>query len=161
MSMPERKRRAERYEELPPEPVNESTPPQSAASGVEPLLPLPHDVVATNTGVRLACTMAAMIGLFALFLCWAEKESRVIRRFSVQSAALFIVHMAVIAVLVAVGFVCNAVPYFGFLMTTMCWLVYIAMVILLLAMRVKLMESAWHGRRCDIPLLERAIQRYY
>ena len=50
-------------------------------------------LLATNTGVRLACTMAAMLSPFALFLCWAERESRVIRRFAVQSAALAILHL--------------------------------------------------------------------
>ena len=64
----------------------------------------PHDILtffpeedqpllATNTGVRLACTMAAMLSPFALFLCWAEKESRVIRRFAVQSVALAALHL--------------------------------------------------------------------
>ena len=120
-----------------------------------------QELLATNTGVRLACVMAAMISPFAAFLCWAEKESRVIRRFAVQSVSLLAVHLAVILLLAAVGLVCNAVPYLGFLMLVMCWLLYIATVILLLAMRIKLMESAWHGRRCDIPALERIIRKYY
>ena len=50
-------------------------------------------LLATNTGVRLACTMAAMLSPFAIFLCWAEKESRVIRRFAVQSTVLALLHL--------------------------------------------------------------------
>ena len=120
-----------------------------------------QEQLATNTGVRLACTMAAMCSLFAAFLCWAERESRVIRRFAVQSAALLVVHVLLAAMLAGVGFVCSAVPYFGFLVSLTCWLVYIAAVIVLLAFRFRLMECAWHGRRFDLPLLEKIIRKYY
>lgn len=160
--MPERKRRAERYEELPPEPVNESTPPQSAASGVEPLLPLPHDVVATNTGVRLACTMAAMIGLFALFLCWVEKESRAIRRFAVQSATLTAAHALTGVAALLLSTLLGGVPYLGMIVTLLCLLFYIAVLTLLIVVRVRLMQRAWQGVRYDLPAaVERLIARYY
>ena len=70
---------------------------QSAEENQQDILSfLPEEnqpLLATNTGVRLACTMAAMLSPFALFLCWAEQESRVIRRFAVQSAALLAIHL--------------------------------------------------------------------
>lgn len=118
-------------------------------------------LLATNTGVRLACTMAAMMSLFALFLCWAERESRVIRRFAVQSVALAGVHLCGIAVLAVISLLVGRIPYLGFLMSLMGWLIYIALAILALALRVRLMERAWHGRKYDLPLLERLIRRYY
>lgn len=121
----------------------------------------PQEQLATNTGVRLACTMAAMISLFACFLCWAEKESRVIRRFAVQSAAISAAHLLIGALLLALGFVSGAIPYFGFLMSLLCWLVYIAVLIVLVALRVRLMASAWQGRRYDLPLLERFAKKFY
>ena len=118
-------------------------------------------LLATNTGVRLACTMAAMLSPFALFLCWAEKESRVIRRFAVQSTALAAAHLMGGAVLGVISLLVGSVPYFGFLMKLMGWLIYIAVAVVALFLRVKLMERAWHGRRFDLPLIERLIRKYY
>ena len=118
-------------------------------------------LMATNTGVRLTCTLAAMLSPFAIFLCWAEKESRVIRRFAVQSAALAAVHLFGAALLAIISILVGQVPYFGFLMMLMGWLIYVAAAVVVLAMRVKLMERAWHGRRFELPLLERMIRKYY
>ncbi len=118
-------------------------------------------LMATNTGVRLTCTLAAMLSPFAIFLCWAEKESLVIRRFAVQSAALAAVHLFGAALLAIISILVGQVPYFGFLMMLMGWLIYVAAAVVVLAMRVKLMERAWHGRRFELPLLERMIRKYY
>ena len=120
-----------------------------------------QQLLATNTGVRLACTMAAMFSPFAFFLCWAEKESRVIRRFAVQSAALAAMHLCGGAVLGLVSLLVGSVPYFGFLMRLLGWLIYIAVALVVLIIRVKLMEHAWHGRRLDLPLMERLLRKYY
>ena len=118
-------------------------------------------LLATNTGVRLACTMAAMLSPFALFLCWAEQESRVIRRFAVQSAALLAIHLLGGALLGVTSLVVGRIPYLGFLLTLLGWLVYIALAVAAIILRVKLMERAWHGRRFDLPLLEKVIRRFY
>lgn len=118
-------------------------------------------LLATNTGVRLACTMAAMLSPFALFLCWAERESRVIRRFAVQSAALAILHLMGAGIIGGICLMVGSIPYLGFLMTLMGWMVYIAIALVILYLRVKLMERAWHGRRFDLPLLERIVARFY
>lgn len=119
------------------------------------------ELLATNTGVRLACTMAAMIGLLAIFLCWAERESRVIRRFAVQSAALTAAHALIGGVLLVTGALLGSIPFFGLIVTLICWLLYIAALIVLAAGRVRLMEHAWHGTRFDLPVLEGVLARYY
>lgn len=119
------------------------------------------EVLATNTGVHLACTMAAMFSPFAAFLCWAEQESTVIRRFAVQSAVLLIVHVASAAALAGVGLLCSGVPYLNFLISLICWLVYIALLIVLIFLRLRLMKSAWQGRRFRLPLIEGMIEKYY
>ena len=122
--------------------------------GEQPLL-------ATNTGVRLTCTMAAMLSPFALFLCWAERESRVIRRFAVQSVALAALHLLGGAALGIISLLVGSVPYFGFLMTLTGWLIYIAVALVTLYLRVKLMERAWHGRKFELPMMEKLTGRYY
>lgn len=119
------------------------------------------ELMATNTGVRLACTMSAMIGLLAIFLCWAEHDSRVIRRFSVQSAALTAVHAVLAIVLLLVGSLLGSIPYFGLMIVLGSWLIYIAGLLVLLALRVRLMEHAWHGERYDLPLIEGRLTKFY
>lgn len=140
--------------------------PPAEASAFQPLedlpIPPPRDVLATNTGVRLACTMAAMMGLFALFLCWAEQESRVIRRFSVQSACLTALHAAVGVAALVISAVLGAVPYLGVMVTLLCLLGYIAALLMLVVERVRLMRCAWQGVRFMLPrALEGIISRFY
>ena len=118
-------------------------------------------LLATNTGVRLTCTMAAMLSPFAIFLCWAEKESRVIRRFAVQSAALAILHLLGGAILGVISLLVGSIPYLGFLMRLLGWLLYTAVALMALLLRVKLMEHAWHGRRFHLPLMEKLTRKYY
>jgi len=153
VSMPARKRRTERYEDA----ARESAEPVQ-----EEHAPMAKGVLATNTGVRLACTMAAMIGLFAIFLCWAEKESRVIRRFAVQSAALTAMHVLTGVAAFILSAALGSIPYLGMMVTLICLLCYIAALILLIVVRVRLMERAWQGVRFDLPAgLERLLARYY
>ena len=118
-------------------------------------------LLATNTGVRLACTMAAMLSPFAIFQCWAERESRVIRRFAVQSTALAGLHLLGGAILGVISLLVGSIPYLGFLMRLLGWLIYTAVALVALLLRVKLMEHAWHGRRFDLPLMERLTRKYY
>ena len=164
MSVPERRRRV-RYEDdraaqAAQEPVPQAEQPETATQDVP--VPAPRDLLATNTGVRLACTMAAMIGLFAIFLCWAERESRVIRRFSVQSAALTAAHVLTGVGALLLSRLLGGIPYIGLMVTLMCLLAYIAVLILLLVERVRLMQHAWQGVRFFLPRrLEKLINRYY
>lgn len=163
--MPERRRRADRYEHLTQEVEAETlrlTEAEKADNRQPDAIPSARTVLATNTGVRLACTMAAMIGLFAIFLCWAEKESRVIRRFSVQSACLSAIHGAVGASALLISSLLAGIPFVGLMISLICLLVYIAVLILLVVTRVRLMQHAWQGVRFALPsALENMIARYY
>ena len=142
--------------------VNRSVPQEQAAPEVLPFFSeADQPLLATNTGVRLACTLAAMLSPFALFLCWAEKEKTVIRRFAVQSVALLILHLLGGAFLGVTSLIVGSVPYLGFLMTLLGWLTYIAVALVALILRIKLMEHAWHGRRFELPVLERLIAHFY
>ena len=142
--------------------VNRTSPEENASQEVLPFFSeAAPPLLATNTGVRLACTMAAMLSPFALFLCWAEKDKTVIRRFAVQSAALLILHLLGGAFLGVTSLIVGSVPYLGFLMTLLGWLIYIAVAVVVLILRIKLMERAWHGRRFELPLLERLTCHFY
>lgn len=115
--------------------------------------PQEEEVIATNRMVLLTCTLAAMMGLFAFFLCYAEKKSRAIRWFAVQSAGLTAVHLAAGAALLVIGAVLGAIPFLGFLITLICWIVYIAVAIVTVCMRVRMMLCAWQGIRFTLPLI--------
>ena len=159
MSQPERRRRTERFEQTE---YDVSAPEQPEITQEEASIPPARDLMATNTGVRLACTMAAMIGLFAIFLCWAEKESRVIRRFSVQSAALTAVHALAGVLALAVSLLLGGIPYLGLMITLFCILGYASVLILTVLFRVQLMKYAWQGVRCVLPArIEKLLARFY
>ncbi|MBR3764341.1 MAG: hypothetical protein IKK57_07300 [Clostridia bacterium] len=166
MSEQPRRRRAEYFADaepviaapVAPDPGDEPCVP----TGVQEDIPPARSILATNTGVRLACTMSAMMGLFALFLCWAERESRVIRRFSVQSACLTVLHVLLGGGALLISAVLGGIPYLGLMVKLVCLLGYIAALILLAVARVKLMQHAWQGMRFLLPApLERIIHRYY
>lgn len=143
-------------------PATNQEPESPVAVSDAPSAPMPQGILATNTGVRLACTIAAMISLFALFLCWAEKDSRVIRRFAVQSAALLAAHLSVAAAAMLLSLAFGWIPYFGVMVTLMCWLSCISAFILALILRVRLMERAWHGQRFSMPAAaEKFLARFY
>ena len=169
MNLPPRNRRAGRMtgqNEAAPRPVPPADPlPQEDAAPETPSeapIPPARDLLATNTGVRLACTMAAMMGLFALFLCWAEKESRVIRRFSVQSACLTALHALSAVAALLLSTLLGGIPYFGLVVTLLCLLAYMAALVLLVVVRVQLMRHAWEGVRFVLPpALEKIISRFY
>ena len=159
MSQPERRRRAQHFE---PQEYAAPAAEQPAEVFDDVSVPPARNLLATNTGVRLACTMAAMIGLFAIFLCWAEKESRVIRRFSVQSAALTAVHAIAGILALAISLVLGGIPYLGLMITLFCILGYASVLIMTVLFRVQLMKYAWRGVRCVLPVrIEKLLSRFY
>ena len=118
------------------------------------------DVIATNSTVKLTCTLAAMMGIFALFLCFAEKRSPAIRRYAVQSTALSVFHVLAGFALLGLGSVMGLVPILGFLVTLLCWLVYIALLIPLVVVRIRMMLAAYQGIRFDLPIVGNSLNRF-
>ena len=119
------------------------------------------EVIATNTAIRLTCTLCAMCGLLAVFMCWAEKESRAIRHFAVQSSAVSALHILIAAILLLVAKLLGGVPFLGFLLTMVCWLLYFALLVAVVAVRVRMMLHAWRGVRFTLPGLWRMLERFY
>lgn len=129
------------YEEVPQEPYDDETPVE------EP------EVIATNGTVKLTCTLAAFCSLLALFFAFADKRSRAIHHFSVQSLGLAAVHILGAAALVFIGGLLGAIPFLGFLITILCWLLYIALLVVCVVVRVRLMLAAYAGIRSTLPLI--------
>ena len=112
-----------------------------------------REIIATNRTVLLTCTLAAVMGLFAVFLCFAEKRSRAIRHFAGQSAALTAVHLALALMLILIGGLLGSIPLLGFLLRLVCWLLYIAVLIVLTALRIRMMFFAYQGIRFTLPFI--------
>lgn len=148
----ERPRRTRRY--APPETQDQHEEIVKTVHTVEP------ELIATNNTVKLTCTLAAMMSLFALFLCFAEKQSRAIRTYSVQSVALTALHLAAGAVLLAVGGLLGGIPLLGFLIRLACWIVYIAVLVAACVIRVRMMFAAWNGYRFDLPVIGKAVESF-
>ena len=125
----------------------------------EPRRPQP-EVIATNTAIRLTCTLCAMIGLLAVFMCWAEKESRAIRHFAVQSAAVSALHLFCALLLFLISGLLGGVPFLGFLLTLVCWLCYIALMVVILVVRARMMLHAWRGVSFAIPGLWGTLEKF-
>ena len=118
-----------------------------------------QQVIATNSTVKLTCTLAAMMSLFALFLCFAEKKSNAIRHFSRQSVGLAAAHLALALVLALLGTLLGVIPFLGFLVNLVCWLCYIAVAIVAVFLRVRMMLYAWRGLKFTLPVIGRRLER--
>ena len=118
------------------------------------------EVIATNTAIRLTCTLCAMCGLLAAFICWAEKESRAIRHFAVQSVAVMALHALCVLLLALIASLMGGIPFLGFMLTLVCWLVYFVVVMVTAVIRVRMMLHAWRGIRFTLPGLWRKLERF-
>lgn len=118
------------------------------------------EIIATNRMVLLTCTLAAMLPPFALFLFFAERKSRAIRHFSLQSIALSACNIALILALLLVNAIFGAIPYLGFLVSLISWIVYICAGIVMLILRIRMMLFAWRGVRFALPFIGRWVERF-
>lgn len=117
-------------------------------------------ILATNRTICLICTLASMLSLFALFLVFAERRSRAIRHFSVQSVGLAAAHLGSGLVLLALGALLRPIPILGYVTTLTFLLIDLTILIAALVLRVKMMLYAWRGWRFELPILGRRLQRY-
>ena len=119
-----------------------------------------QELIATNRMVLLTCTLESMMSLFALFLLFAEKKSRAIRAFAAQSVGLAVCHLAAALMLVLVDAVFGGIPFIGFLMNLVCLLAYIAVLIVAVFLRVRMMLAAWRGVRFTLPVVGRRLEKF-
>lgn len=152
--------------EEPPAPGKEPAGEADERAPEEPVTPYwtgdadQPEIIATNANVRLTCTLAAMLGLFALFLVFNEKRSRAVHRYAVQSAGLTAAHLIGALLLLAAGAAFSPVPYAGVVVTLVCWIFYIILVIVTVWTRVRMMSDAWRGWRHELPGLGRILEKY-
>lgn len=112
-----------------------------------------RQVIATNRAIRLSCTLAAMSGLFALFLCFAERESDAIRRYAVQSVAVLGMNLICGLIALLIGLSLGSIPLMGFVISLLCWLIFIGCTLVMIVVRVRMMLYAWRGLYFRLPLI--------
>lgn len=121
--------------------------------------PAEPEIIATNGTVKLTCTLAAFCSLLALFFFFADRRSRAIRHVSVQSLGIAAVHVLGAALLILLGSLLGGIPFLGFLITILCWLLYIALAAACVFFRVKLMLAAYAGVKYTLPLLGEKLEQ--
>ena len=121
--------------------------------------PFAREIIATNRTVLLTCTLASMISLLGLFLCFAEKRSRAIRHFAGQSAALMGIHAAVALILFALGSLMGSLPLIGIVLRGLCLVVYLAALMVLIVLRIRMMFFAYQGIRFTLPVVGEQVSR--
>ena len=122
--------------------------------------PLAREIIATNRTVLLTCTLAAMLSLFELFLCFAEKRSRAIRHFAGQSAALLGMHAVLALAIFAPGSLLGSLPLIGILLRGLCLVVYLAALMVIIVLRIRMMFFAYQGIRFTLPAVGERISQW-
>lgn len=122
--------------------------------------PLAREIIATNRTVLLTGTLAAMISFFGLFLCFAEKRSRAIRHFAGQSAALMGIHALLALVLFALASLLGSLPLIGLVLRGLCLVVYLAALMVIIVLRIRMMFYAYQGIRFTLPVVGERVSRW-
>ncbi len=117
-------------------------------------------VLSANATINLTCTIAASFGLFALFLCFAERDNRVIRRFAVQSAGLFCVMAFASISLAVLGLIVGLIPLIGVVFGALFWAVWLALLAWDILQRVRLMLHAYRGLAYTVPLIGKHCRQF-
>lgn len=118
------------------------------------------EVISTSQAINLTSTIAACSTLAALFLCFADQRSRAVRRFSVQSVGLGVLHLAAGMLCWLLGAILGWIPIVGYLLYLLTLIVIFAVSALAVVLRVKLMLHAYRGEAYVLPAIGEALRRF-
>ena len=117
-------------------------------------------VISTSQAVNLTSTLASLSALFALFLCFADQRSHAVHRFSVQSAGLGVLHLAVGMACWILGAVLGWIPVLGYYLYMLMVVAFLAASALVLVLRVRMMLHAYRGQAYALPVVGQALRRF-
>lgn len=138
------------YGEQPPyqqEPFYDQAPPEP-------------ELVSTSQAINLTCTLAALSGLFALFLYIADKRSEAVRRISVQSIVLSGGFLGASLVLWLVGTILRVIPFLGVILMVIFWLLFCAVMLAVIYLKVQMMLKAYQGYAYQLPVIGERLRRF-
>lgn len=121
---------------------------------------VPPGVISTSQAINLTGTLASLSTLFALFLCFADQRSRAVRRFSIQSVGLGAVHIAAGMVCWILSAVLGAIPVIGYVLYIILVVAFIAISLLIIVQRVRMMLHAYRGIAFVLPVIGQKLRRF-
>ena len=118
------------------------------------------EVIATSAIIQLICTLAALSSLFALFLYFADKKSRAIRRTAVQSIGWGALFLVLSLILLLLNMLFSALPIIKVVMGLVFISLYAALVICFFYIKIRLMFCAYRGHAYSVPFIGETIRRF-
>ena len=109
-------------------------------------------ILSTNMTVNLTCTLASMLGVFGLFLCFADKRSHAVRRYAVQSTGLMALFLFISLLLWLLAAVLSWIPLLGWIFAAAVNAARVAAVCADIVLRVQMMLHAYRGEAYVLPV---------
>ncbi len=123
-------------------------------------VPNEPEIVSTSQAINLTCTLAAVSGLFALFLYIADKRSIAVRRISVQSIALAGGYLCAAVVLWIVGTLLGLIPILGLMIVIIFWLLFFVLTMASIFFKIQMMLHAYRGEAYQLPLIGGHVRKF-
>ena len=117
-------------------------------------------IISTSQAVNLTATIASLFSLCALFLCFADKRSRAIRRFSVQSVGIGVLELALGMVVWLLCILLGWIPIVGAVFKGLFITVLALALLFALVLRVRMMLSAYRGEAYVLPVIGEFLRRF-
>lgn len=118
------------------------------------------DIIATSHSVCLACTLAALSSLFALFLYFSDKKSNAVRRISVQSIGAGAFFLVFLVMLYFVNLLFSLLPVVNIIMSIVLMGIQILSAICFALTKIRLMYNAYNGFAYTIPLFGEKLRKF-
>lgn len=121
---------------------------------------MPSGIISTSQAINLTCTLASLSALFALFLCFADQRSKAVRRFSIQSVGLGIIHIGLGLGCWLVSALLGWIPVLGYVLFILLALAFVAVSVFFLVLRVRMMLHAYRGEAYVLPVFGQKLRRF-
>ena len=126
----------------------------------EPQEPPRPTILSTNMTVNLICTLASMLGVFGLFLYFADKRSHAVHRYAVQSTGL----LAVVVFASLLLWVCSLafawIPLLGWILAAIFNVANLVVVCGSVVLRVRMMLHAYRGEAYVLPVIGERLRAF-
>lgn len=122
--------------------------------------PAGPEIISTSQAVNLTSTIASFFGLAALFLCFADQRSHAIRRFAIQSVGLLVIQVGLGLVCLLLAALLGWIPLVGYVLCLLLWIAFLAVCVLVLLLRVRMMVRAYRGEAYVLPAVGEMLRRF-
>lgn len=117
-------------------------------------------ILSTNMTVNLICTLASMLGLFGLFLYFADKRSHAVHRYAVQSTGLFAAVLFASLVLWVCSLAFAWIPLLGWILSAVLNVANLGVLCASAVLRVRMMLHAYRGEAYVLPFIGERLRAF-